>query len=209
MNKIEKIQIPNIKDTSLLVVLDSIELEKTLGYHDLFLLWSPTFQKAGIPVYIVFPDEPNQLKEYCQYYNTYIHYVSDFELIKRLDCIQEKIVFGKKYSVILSKMYVVHNGYLFEEQKRINNKAIKKLYIKALELKFENFIKKLKIPLTSQISFGNINERKRVCDEKKWRFSSVGRASALQAEGQRFESVNLHHLNADLAQLVEQLTCNQ
>ena len=41
------------------------------------------------------------------------------------------------------------------------------------------------------------------------RFSSVGRASALQAEGQRFESVNLHHLNADLAQLVEQLTCNQ
>ena len=56
MNKIEKIQIPNIKDTSLLVVLDSIELEKTLGYHDLFLLWSPTFQKAGIPVYIVFLD---------------------------------------------------------------------------------------------------------------------------------------------------------
>ena len=49
MNKIEKIQISNIKDISLLVALDSIELEKTLGYHDLFLLWSPTFQKAGIP----------------------------------------------------------------------------------------------------------------------------------------------------------------
>lgn len=144
MNKIEKIQIPNIKDTSLLVVLDSIALEKTLGYHDLFLLWSPTFQKAGIPVYIVFPDESKQLKEYCRYYNTYIHYVSDLELIKRLDCIQKKIVFGKKYSVILSKMYVVHNGYLLEEQKRINNKTIKKLYIKSLELKFENFIKKIK-----------------------------------------------------------------
>ncbi len=42
-----------------------------------------------------------------------------------------------------------------------------------------------------------------------WRFSSVGRASALQAEGQRFEPVNLHHFFADLAQLVEQLTCNQ
>ena len=27
---------------------------------------------------------------------------------------------------------------------RINNKTIKKLYIKALELKFENFIKKIK-----------------------------------------------------------------
>ena len=41
-----------------------------------------------------------------------------------------------------------------------------------------------------------------------WRFSSVGRASALQAEGQRFEPVDLHHF-ADLAQSVEQLTCNQ
>ena len=27
----------------------------------------------------------------------------------------------------------------------------------------------------------------------RWRFSSVGRASALQADGQRFEPVNLHH----------------
>ena len=45
-----------------------------------------------------------------------------------------------------------------------------------------------------------------------WRFSSAGRASALQAEGRRFEPVILHHLFlhiAGLAQLVEQLTCNQ
>ena len=41
-----------------------------------------------------------------------------------------------------------------------------------------------------------------------WRISSAGRASALQAEGRRFEPVILHHL-AGLAQLVEQLTCNQ
>ena len=40
-----------------------------------------------------------------------------------------------------------------------------------------------------------------------WRFSSVGRASALQAEGRRFEPVNLHH--ESLAQLVEHLTFNQ
>ena len=40
-----------------------------------------------------------------------------------------------------------------------------------------------------------------------WRFSSAGRASALQAEGRRFDPVNLHH--AEIAQLVEQLTCNQ
>ena len=27
-----------------------------------------------------------------------------------------------------------------------------------------------------------------------WKFSSAGRASALQAEGQRFEPVNFHHV---------------
>ena len=37
------------------------------------------------------------------------------------------------------------------------------------------------------------------------------RASALQAGGHRFESYILHHiyLCAEIAQLVEQLTCNQ
>jgi hypothetical protein len=39
------------------------------------------------------------------------------------------------------------------------------------------------------------------------RFSSVGRAPALQAGGQRFEPVNLHF--EPLAQLVEHLTFNQ
>src|SRR3954447_19597384 len=43
----------------------------------------------------------------------------------------------------------------------------------------------------------------------KWRISSAGRASALQAEGRRFDPVILHHIFAGLAQLVEQLTCNQ
>lgn len=41
-------------------------------------------------------------------------------------------------------MYVVHDKKLVNEQKRMNNKMIKKLYIRALELKFENFIKKIK-----------------------------------------------------------------
>ena len=40
-----------------------------------------------------------------------------------------------------------------------------------------------------------------------WRFSSAGRAPALQAGGQRFDPVNLHH--DLLAQSVEQLTFNQ
>ena len=42
---------------------------------------------------------------------------------------------------------------------------------------------------------------------RNWRISSVGRASALQAEGHRFEPCILHH--EPLAQLVEHLTFNQ
>ena len=41
-----------------------------------------------------------------------------------------------------------------------------------------------------------------------WDLSSAGRASALQAEGHRFEPY-WSHLNADVAQLAEQLICNQ
>ena len=41
-----------------------------------------------------------------------------------------------------------------------------------------------------------------------WGLSSAGRASALQAEGHRFEPCR-PHLLADVAQLAEQLICNQ
>ena len=45
-----------------------------------------------------------------------------------------------------------------------------------------------------------------------WDLSSAGRASALQAEGHRFEPYRSHFLlfiYADVAQLAEQLICNQ
>ena len=42
-----------------------------------------------------------------------------------------------------------------------------------------------------------------------WGLSSAGRASALQAEGHRFEPYRPHLAVADMAQLAEQLICNQ
>ena len=47
----------------------------------------------------------------------------------------------------------------------------------------------------------------RLCTSRE--FSSAGRASALQAEGHRFEPCNSHQRYAGIAQLVEQLICNQ
>lgn len=144
MRKNDSIYIHNIKETAILVLLDSVELEKTLTYHDLFLIWEPLFQKNNVPVYIVFPDTAEQLRRFSQVYHTNLKYISNPDLIQRLDCKKEKIVFGKKYTVILPKMYVVHDERLFFEQKRINKNSIKELYIKALELKFEKYIKKIK-----------------------------------------------------------------
>ena len=51
-------------------------------------------------------------------------------------------------------------------------------------------------------------------NENLWDLSSAGRASALQAEGHRFEPCRSHLTNsfisyADVAQLAEQLICNQ
>ena len=42
-----------------------------------------------------------------------------------------------------------------------------------------------------------------------WDHSSAGRAPALQAGGHRFEPCRSHYLFADVAQLAEQLICNQ
>ena len=142
--QMNNVEIDNIKEISLLVVMDSIKLNKTVVYHDLFWLWSQAFENMDIPIYMVFPDHKDELYSFYRFYNTDIHYISDVGFINQLGCAQEKNVFGKKYKVISPRMYVIYNEKLIEEQKRINNKSIKKLYIKALELKFEIFIKKIK-----------------------------------------------------------------
>ena len=45
--------------------------------------------------------------------------------------------------------------------------------------------------------------------ELSGRLAQLVRAPALQAGGHRFESYSAHHFFAGIAQLVEQLTCNQ
>ena len=58
------------------------------------------------------------------------------------------------------------------------------------------------------------SERITLTISNAWDLSSAGRASALQAEGHRFEPCRSHLTNsfisyADVAQLAEQLICNQ
>ena len=56
------------------------------------------------------------------------------------------------------------------------------------------FFKKIsKKGLTKQISCDIICLVAKQCSNRKWKHSSVGRASALQAEGHRFEPYCFHH----------------
>ena len=48
-----------------------------------------------------------------------------------------------------------------------------------------------------------------IVNERHGFLAQLVRASALQAGGRRFESHRVHHFYAEIAQLVEQLTCNQ
>ena len=59
--------------------------------------------------------------------------------------------------------------------------------------------------LTNKRKHGNINYVKVFFG----RLAQLVRALALQARGHRFESYIAHHLYAEIAQLVEQLICNQ
>ncbi|MBZ4671287.1 MAG: hypothetical protein PWQ76_348 [Clostridiales bacterium] len=49
-----------------------------------------------------------------------------------------------------------------------------------------------KKPLTASEKYSKITKSS-VNDKQSWEFSSAGRASALQAEGHRFEPYNSHH----------------
>ena len=61
---------------------------------------------------------------------------------------------------------------------------------------------------TREVESSSLSLATKASNEVTRDLSSAGRASALQAEGHRFEPCRSHS-NADVAQLAEQLICNQ
>ena len=74
----------------------------------------------------------------------------------------------------------------------------KKLMLLRKTYKHEVIIRSLKLFLKTKKEFFILHEKSCYNTESEkthsWRISSAGRASALQAEGRRFEPVILHHL---------------
>ena len=68
----------------------------------------------------------------------------------------------------------------------------------------KNFLEK---GLTNALIFGIVYESLRGKQQLMWEHSSAGRASALQAEGHRFEPCCSHH-NGPVVQLVRTLACH-
>ena len=86
----------------------------------------------------------------------------------------------------------------------------KKEQIPALETSGKNIFKKVKKIFKKGLTSGNpcdIIGKPRLRRHNLWKHSSVGRASALQAEGHRFEPYCFHH-NGPVVQLVRTLACH-
>ena len=130
------IDLSKTNDILLVVTLDHMKYDKSKNYNDLFLLWENHFKKYNIPIWIISPD--------YTFEDTYIHYAKNINLFQSVNCLKTKSVFGKNYNIVSTKLILLSHGKIIFEQKRINNKSIKTLYIKAIEEKYKIFIKNLK-----------------------------------------------------------------
>lgn len=141
-NKI--IELENYAHLFVCVILDSLKREKALNYHDTLLTWQESFENFKIPILIVTPDDDTFLHGIKTKYHSNMEYAQNIDSIESLDCLIEKNVYGKKYTLICSSMFIMHNHKNIYSIKQINNKQIKSLYIKAVEKKIKLFLKNLK-----------------------------------------------------------------
>ena len=138
------IDLVTINEPIFCVTLDSLKTEKALNYHDTFLLWQKSFDMFHIPVYIITPNSQKELEQIKRMYRSNIEYVQDIDAFQDLGSLTNKIVYGKKYKIIKSAMYIIVNGKVIDSSKRIHNKSIKNLYIKVIDCKTKIFLKNLK-----------------------------------------------------------------
>ncbi len=138
------IDLSKINEPIFCVTLDSLKTEKSLNYHDTFLLWQESFDTFRIPIIMITPDSEEYLNKIKRMYHSNIEYAQDIDSFKDLGSITNKNVYGKDYQIIQSAMYVLVNGKVIHSSKRIHNESIKKLYIKAIHCKTKIFLKNLK-----------------------------------------------------------------
>lgn len=132
------------------IYLDSLNLNKSLKYHDLIVENLIYFNEYNIPIYVITPDSEEYLQKIKKFYQTNIIYVNqmDENYSFEQNLLKEKYVFGKKYEIIYTKIKVFNENRCVYEVNRINNKTIKMAYLKAIEELFKNFKKNFKKMLT-------------------------------------------------------------
>lgn len=106
-----------------LITLDKINQNKTKNYQDTIHQWKDLFDQIHVPIQIITP-ETNQ------------------ELLNRLGVNKIKTVYGKQYQIIYAHIYLIDKEEIIFQQNRINHKALKNTYIKALKHQFKKYLKK-------------------------------------------------------------------
>lgn len=107
-----------------LITLDKINQNKTKNYQDTIHQWKDLFDQIHVPIQIITP-ETNQ------------------ELLNRLGVNKIKTVYGKQYQIIYAHIYLIDKEEIIFQQNRINHKALKNTYIKALKHQFKKYLKKI------------------------------------------------------------------
>ncbi len=127
------------EELCVVVVTDSLTLEKSMRVHDILYRWQNDFKKINIPIYIV---TPNRMEWSYSDWFTYV-YSPDYSCFKELQAYKKKNVYGKDHWIVYSYIFVYQDGKIVDQVKRITNKSVGNLYLKLLEIRYKEFVKKI------------------------------------------------------------------
>ena len=123
-----------------LVILDSLFLDKTRKPHDVLLRWQDEFLHLGIPI-ILLSNDPSYVvhTSFVQYI-----YCVDESAYRYYDRIVEKNVFGETKKVIVPGIFVIQGNRVVKSFNRVNDKSVCEVYLYVLKWWTKKQIKKVK-----------------------------------------------------------------
>lgn len=148
-------------DFTLLTITEHLQTEKGKQYLDYWLDLENLFTTIHLPIWILTKDDIHIIKDFLDTYPTALHIgqVVDDTLFKNLDCVRQKFVFGKSYTILDPAIYLFYQNKIVFKSIRTHKKAIGEAYLKGLDIQYKNFIENFRKKLTSKKEFVSIRKR--------------------------------------------------
>lgn len=131
-------------DTSFAIVttLDIQSAPKARYYIDFWLRWHTYFEFIQVPIWIITNIEPSYRLGYEKLSMPFLHFAkcADSMLFDELGSVQSKMVFGNTYTILSPKIYLFYKNEIINTKSRTNDKSIKELYLKALDIRYRKYV---------------------------------------------------------------------